>query len=99
MRATLLITMTIVLIAGAAIASETGSAHPVRTARQAEEIAARNSLSHSPDADPKNWLASFDSKSRTWTACAARPITRPMSGFCITIDAKTGQIRGREIIN
>jgi hypothetical protein len=53
-----------------ATASEVQESQPVHTARQAEEIAARHSPPNTPDSDPKNWLASFDAKSKVWTACA-----------------------------
>lgn len=77
-------------------ATETGQVH---SARQAEAIAARYVPPNSPDSDPKNWEATFDAKTKKWTACAGRPKSSPQSGFCIFIDAKTGKVVGIDIIN
>jgi hypothetical protein len=87
---------------GLVLSSSMAEAHagkPVQTAKQAEEIAARNSTAHTPDSDPKNWTATFDAKSKTWMACAGRPVSSPQSGYCTTVDAKTGQVVHSVIIN
>jgi hypothetical protein len=87
----------VAFIAANAAASEVPK--PVHTARQAEEIAAKHSPANSPDADPKNWLATYDPKSKTWSACAGRPTSSPQSGFCERIDATTGKVSGIDILN
>jgi hypothetical protein len=91
------------IIALVAIAAANAAASevpkPVHTARQAEEIAAKHSPPNTPDSDPKNWLATYDPKSKTWSACAGRPRSSPQSGFCEKIDAKTGQVSGAVIVN
>jgi len=72
--------------------------HPVRSAQEAVAIAVSNSRLGSPDADPSNWVATFDNKSNKWTACAGRPKSAPQSAFCLDIDATTGHVAEISIV-
>jgi len=92
-------TATVLLSATTAAGAQSDKVHPVRTARQAVEVAVSHEPRNSPDSDPKNWDATFDAKSKTWRACAGRPKSSPQSGYCKSVDAKTGRIVGMEIIN
>jgi hypothetical protein len=85
-----------VLAAVVAAATGTGAVH---SARQAETIAARHVSPYTPESDPKKWHATFDGKSRKWTACVEEPKSSPQSGFCLFIDAKTGKVAGIDIMN